>query len=76
MRLRGLDFVMLTLADREREALAQCARIWGVYRWKSHLRTAWENGKYSVALDSATLQYLRNASYFGPAGLEKFRLPE
>lgn len=57
------------LNDEEREALHAYARENG-RTWKAKLRQSWENGTATEAL-----QRLRNASYFGPSGLQKFKLP-
>lgn len=58
------------LNAEERDALVAYAKANG-RMWKRRLRTAWEN-----ASESDILQRLRNASYFGPAGLEKYKLPK
>ena len=54
------------------QALAAAAAYWG-RNWKSQLRTVWANGRYPSALDSGTLQRIRNQ--FGPSWLHKYRLP-
>lgn len=42
--------------------------------WKRDLRAAWMTGRYDAGDDSGTLQKFRNASWGGPAWLEKFKL--
>lgn len=47
-------------------------------RWKAALSAMWEKAHYP-GYDPATasnLQYLRNASFFGPRGLRKWRPPQ
>jgi hypothetical protein len=42
--------------------------------WKARLRTMWEKAEYpGYEQFASTLQYLRNARYFGPKGLIKVR---
>lgn len=55
-------------------ALRRFAATYG-RTWKQALRDAWMNGSYGARSDDAApLQQLRNASWFGPRGLIKFRL--
>jgi hypothetical protein len=56
------------LEPEEVAALRAYAKEHGRY-WKSHLREAW-----MTASEPGILQQLRNASYFGPTGLIKFKL--
>lgn len=48
--------------------------------WKASLRGWWESGKYPDYYDPDTtraiLQQLRNAHWFGPTGLNKYRAPK
>lgn len=46
------------------------------HEWKAELRKMWASAWYPHVPDrwSSTLHELRNASYFGPSGLERFRL--
>lgn len=62
-----------TLSDEEKLALTYAKNING-RNWKAMLRAAWMSGDYSDYADWAVqpLQYLRNASYFGPEGLAKW----
>jgi hypothetical protein len=64
---------MQKLNETEIAALVAYAKKHG-RNWKSALRDAWMGmAPYD---DSGTLRNLRNVEYFGPAGLERFRLPK
>lgn len=66
------------LSSYERHALASVATLEG-YGWKTCLRDMWITGEYPREIDYhevATLQTLRNASYFGPKGLNDYRAPK
>lgn len=64
---------MKALSETEISALVAYARKHG-RKWKSVLRDVWMGmAPYD---DGGTLRNLRNAEYFGPAGLERFRLPK
>lgn len=66
---RSAKLMRTQLTEEELQALAEYARERGP-RWKSQLNHDWMSGRtYGV------LHELRNASYFGPSGLVKFRLP-
>ena len=57
----------LTLSADEKAALRDWRDSNG-RRWRTLLADAWMNGR-----TSGVLQYLRNASYFGPAGLARLK---
>lgn len=57
------------LSPAEHAALQAYAAIYG-RTWKQSLRDAWMS-----ASEPGILQQLRNASYFGPAGLSAYQLP-
>ena len=57
------QFNLNLLNDDEIVALRNYMSRWGRY-WKDHLRHDWQEGSFDPVL-----QHLRNASYFGPAGL-------
>jgi hypothetical protein len=65
-----------TLSDEEHAALIETKRRIG-RRWKAAVRHAWESGVYREIASAdedlpSVLQRLRNASYFGPSGLNKY----
>jgi hypothetical protein len=60
---------MEALTQPELAALTDYARAHG-RTWKSQLNHDWMSGRAF-----GILQELRNADYFGPSGLVKFRLP-
>lgn len=62
------------LNDEERAALNDFARENGRL-WKAKLRKAWENAIGPEHGFSSMLQTLRNARYFGPKGLQDYRVP-
>lgn len=56
------------IRDEEVLALDQLIDLYGPRGWKNELRSAWENGRYSSAIDDApALQRLRNR--LGPSVL-------
>jgi hypothetical protein len=57
------------LNESEKARLREFAEENGWF-WKDKLRKAWMNG------GAPQLQFLRNASFFGPEGLEKVRLKD
>lgn len=61
------------LTNDEKKALRDFADQQG-RQWKACLRDMWMSGSYwGTKTNSQLLQHLRNASYFGPAGLIKVR---
>jgi hypothetical protein len=66
----------MSLNQDEVELLDRVARIHGRL-WKSRLRTCWEKADYRhihiPQQETWRLQFLRNASYFGPRGLIRYR---
>ena len=58
-----------TLTVEQHRALMTYATEHG-RRWKFKLSVAWMN-----AAEPGVLQYLRNAIFFGPEGLQRYRLP-
>jgi len=58
------------LSPEEHAALRAFAARHG-RTWKAHLRHAWMD-----ASEPGTLQRLRNAHYFGPHGLTRYRLTD
>ena len=63
------------MSQEEKDALAEFAGEYGRF-WKRALRHSWMNGSYPGirSADACTLASLRNASYFGPRGLDDYRL--
>lgn len=61
------------LSTNERRALRHVASEEG-RTWKSRLRSMWELAQYpGYEHEAGTLQALRNASHFGPRGLDRCR---
>ena len=59
------------MTDMDEQALIDYAAEKGA-RWKLQLDIDWQY----ASCRPGPLQYLRNASWFGPQGLAKYRLPK
>lgn len=65
-----------TLTPEQTARFPEFVKQWinGRY-WKTALRQAWQNGSYRCGERNETeLRVLRNAGYFGPKGLVKYRV--